>query len=54
MRRKSAIDPTLTVCGDRTGDTHVPWVQDMAGTCPRLAFWIYLLIFTPTYITFLC
>jgi hypothetical protein len=54
MRRKSAIDPTLTVCGGRTGDTHVLCVQDMAGTCPRLAFWIYLLIFTPTYITFLC
>jgi hypothetical protein len=45
MRKKSAIEPTLTACGGRIGDTHVPWVQDMAGTCPRFAFWIYLLIY---------
>jgi hypothetical protein len=44
MRKKSAIEPTLTACGGRIGDTHVPWVQDMAGTCPRFAFWIYLFI----------
>jgi hypothetical protein len=56
MRKKSAIEPTLTACGGRTGDIRVLWVQDMAGTCPRFAFWIYLFIylFTPTYMTFLC
>jgi hypothetical protein len=50
MRKKSAIETTPPLSDGRIGDTHVPWVQDMAGTCPRFAFWIYYL-FTPTYLS---
>jgi hypothetical protein len=35
MGPKSAIEPTLTVCGGRIGDIRVLWVQDMGGTCPE-------------------
>jgi hypothetical protein len=40
MRKKSAIDTTPPLSDGRIGDIHVPWVQDMAGTCPKCTFTI--------------
>jgi hypothetical protein len=44
MRKKSAIEPIVTLCDGRIGDIHVPWDQDnvMGRTCPKVYIYDFI------------